>query len=164
MSIVLLAIPEARRSLPRWSEPCRWNRGLSTTNAQSWPTMATCRPQLPCSSLASHSGRPPIADPADGDGAGIYRNLRLFEESLVTPAVLLLGAVTAERLAELWLARLAKWLGVDGANHAPVPLTRRTRPSKSQQGRHPLTARPSKRMRRMPAAPLGTHRQSENCN
>jgi methyltransferase len=31
--------------------------------------------------------------------------LRLFEESLVTPAVLLLGAVTAERLAELWLAR-----------------------------------------------------------
>jgi methyltransferase len=31
--------------------------------------------------------------------------LRLFEESLVTAAVLLLGAVTAERLAELWLAR-----------------------------------------------------------
>jgi methyltransferase len=31
--------------------------------------------------------------------------LRLLEESRVTPAVLLLGAVTAERLVELWLAR-----------------------------------------------------------
>jgi methyltransferase len=31
--------------------------------------------------------------------------LRLSEESRVTPAVLLLAFVTAERLAELWLAR-----------------------------------------------------------
>jgi methyltransferase len=31
--------------------------------------------------------------------------LRFLEESGVTPAVLLLGAVAAERLAELWLAR-----------------------------------------------------------
>ena len=38
-------------------------------------------------------------------GPGIYRKLRRFEESLMIPAVLLLGAVTAERLAELWLAR-----------------------------------------------------------
>jgi hypothetical protein len=44
MSIVLLAILEARRSLPHWSEPYRWNRGLSTTNVRSWPIMATCRP------------------------------------------------------------------------------------------------------------------------
>ena len=38
-------------------------------------------------------------------GPGIYRKLRRFEESLMIPAVVLLGAVTAERLAELWLAR-----------------------------------------------------------
>ena len=56
-------------------------------------------------SRASHSIRPSIADAADGNGAGIYRKLRRFEESLMIPAVVLLGAVTAERLAELWLAR-----------------------------------------------------------
>jgi hypothetical protein len=38
-------------------------------------------------------------------GAGLHRKLYLPEVSRVTPAVLLLALVTAERLAELWLAR-----------------------------------------------------------
>jgi hypothetical protein len=41
----------------------------------------------------------------DSNGAGFHRKLRLPEESCVTPEVLLLALVTAERLAELWLAR-----------------------------------------------------------
>ena len=52
---------------------------------------------------ASHSIRPSIADASDGNGAGIYRKLRCFEESLMIPAAVLLAAVTAERLLNFGL-------------------------------------------------------------
>jgi methyltransferase len=47
--------------------------------------------------------------------------LRLLEESRVTPAILLLSAVTAERVAELWLARrnTAALLAKGGREFAP---------------------------------------------
>ena len=48
---------------------------------------------------------PAVTNIADCDGARLHRELRLPEESRVTPAVLLLAAVTLERLRELWLAR-----------------------------------------------------------
>ena len=49
--------------------------------------------------------RPAVAHIADRDGARFHCELRFPEESRVTPAALLLGAVTAERIAELFLAR-----------------------------------------------------------
>jgi hypothetical protein len=49
--------------------------------------------------------RPAFAYIADCDGARFHVELRFPEESRVTPAALLLGAVTAERIAELFLAR-----------------------------------------------------------
>jgi methyltransferase len=54
---------------------------------------------------ARHAWRPAFADIADRDGARFCFELRFREESRVTPAALLLGAVTAERIAELFLAR-----------------------------------------------------------
>ena len=54
---------------------------------------------------ARHACRPAFADIADRDGARFHFELRFPEESRVTPAALLLGAVTAERIAELFLAR-----------------------------------------------------------
>jgi methyltransferase len=46
-----------------------------------------------------------LAHIANGDGAWFYRELRFPKESRVTAAAFLLGAVTAERIAELYLAR-----------------------------------------------------------
>ena len=45
------------------------------------------------------------ADIADSHGTGFHHELHLAHERRVTPAVLLLAFVTAQRLGELWLAR-----------------------------------------------------------
>ena len=47
----------------------------------------------------------PRAHLADRHGTRLHRELRLPQKSRVIPAILLLAAVTLERLAELWLAR-----------------------------------------------------------